>query len=276
MSEVAVIQDNNAALITMIERAAINPDVDIEKMERLLQMHERIQMRQAETDFNASMTGAQSVMGRISADATNPQTRSNYASYGKLDSVLRPIYTEHGFALSFDTGEVEGEVVRVICRVSHRGGFSREYHVDMPADGKGAKGGDVMTKTHATGAAMTYGMRYLLKMIFNVAIGEEDTDGNKQKSNSVRAAVMEDIRLNDEELALVDDWVNELRAVMPDRDGIDHPKLAALCADARKLHNDLKIAIADKLESWQRSAMKKITAELNEKARQAAVEAIQS
>jgi hypothetical protein len=47
----------------------------------------------------------------------------------------------------------------------------------MPADGKGAKGGDVMTKTHAAGSAMSYGMRYLLKMIFNVAVGEDDDDG---------------------------------------------------------------------------------------------------
>jgi hypothetical protein len=48
----------------------------------------------------------------------------------------------------------------------------------MPADEKGAKGGDAMTKTHAAGSAMSYGMRYLLKMIFNVAIGEDDDDGN--------------------------------------------------------------------------------------------------
>ena len=48
----------------------------------------------------------------------------------------------------------------------------------MPADGKGAKGGEVMTKTHAMGAATAYGMRYLLKMIWNVAVGEDDTDGN--------------------------------------------------------------------------------------------------
>jgi hypothetical protein len=55
----------------------------------------------------------------------------------------------------------------------------RRYQADMPADGKGAKGGDVMTKTHATGSGMSYGMRYLLKMIFNVAVGEDDTDGNE-------------------------------------------------------------------------------------------------
>ena len=32
-------------------------------------------------------------------------------------------------------------------------------------------------KTHAVGAGMSYGMRYLLKMIFNIAIGEDDDDG---------------------------------------------------------------------------------------------------
>jgi hypothetical protein len=36
-----------------------------------------------------------------------------------------------------------------------------------------------MTKTHASGAAQSYGMRYLLKGIFNIAIGEEDNDGNE-------------------------------------------------------------------------------------------------
>jgi hypothetical protein len=41
----------------------------------------------------------------------------------------------------------------------------------------GSKGNDVMTKTHAVGAAVTYGRRYLLTMIFNIAIGD-DTDGN--------------------------------------------------------------------------------------------------
>jgi hypothetical protein len=68
--------------------------------------------------------------------------------------------------------------VRVLCYVSHSAGHCRTYTKDMPADGKGAKGGDVMTKTHAAGAAMSYGMRYLIKGVFNVAVGDEDKDGN--------------------------------------------------------------------------------------------------
>jgi hypothetical protein len=48
----------------------------------------------------------------------------------------------------------------------------------MPADGKGAQGGDVMTKTFATGAGMSYGARYLLKFIWNIAVGEDDPEAS--------------------------------------------------------------------------------------------------
>lgn len=183
-NEVAQIEQKQLAqidspMISMIERAARDPSVDVDKLERLMLMHERMQAKQAESAFNDGMSDAQSRMRTIGADANNPQTRSKYASYGKLDKALRPIYTDNGFSLSFDTGnDAPQDCVRVLCYVSHKAGHSRTYHVDMPADGKGAKGGDVMTKTHAVGAGMSYGMRYLLKMIFNVAVGEEDVDGN--------------------------------------------------------------------------------------------------
>lgn len=179
--ETAPAISETSAIVSMIERAARDPSVDIDKMERLLQMQERVMARNAEQGFNAAMTEAQSKMRSVAADSNNPQTRSRYASYAALDRAVRPIYTAAGFSLSFDTadGAPEGHV-RVVCYVSH-GGFSRKYHVDMPADGKGAKGGDVMTKTHAAGAAMSYGQRYLLKMIFNMAVGD-DVDGNEPVS----------------------------------------------------------------------------------------------
>ena len=48
----------------------------------------------------------------------------------------------------------------------------------MPCDGKGAKGGDVMTKTHAVGSALSYGKRYAFGLAFNVQTTERDDDGN--------------------------------------------------------------------------------------------------
>jgi hypothetical protein len=168
-----------ASLMEVIARAASDPSVDIDKMERLIAMQERIQARDAEMAFNVAMNAAQAEMRPIAANASNPQTRSRYATFDKLDRVLRPIYTAHGFSHSFDEGESpKPEHVRVLCYLSHVAGHTRTYHRDMPADGKGAKGGDVMTKTHAAGAAGSYGARYLLKGIWNVAVGEEDDDGN--------------------------------------------------------------------------------------------------
>lgn len=168
------------SVLAIIERAALDPSIDVSKMERLLAMHEKMAAVQAERLFNVSMNSAQSEMSTVGADAVNPQTRSHYATYDKLDRVLRPIYTKHGFSLSFGEGESpKSEHVRVICYVSHTAGHTRMYFRDMPADGKGAKGGDVMTKTHASGAAQSYAMRYLLRAIFNVSVGEEDRDGNE-------------------------------------------------------------------------------------------------
>ena len=183
-NEVAEVTENTItklapdSIIQVIQQAATDPNVDIDKMERLMQMHERLVAKQDETAFNNAMADAQTDIRRVAADSRNEQTHSDYASYAALDRAIRPVYSEHGFSLSFDTGETPIEShVRVICNVSHRGGHTRQYHVDMPADGKGAKGGDVMTKTHAVGSGLQYGMRYLLKLIFNVAIGYDD-DGN--------------------------------------------------------------------------------------------------
>lgn len=165
-------------MVEVISRAASDPTIDVNKLERLLAMYERLNERESEKQFNIAMTDAQGDIRRVAADADNPQTRSKYASYPALDRALRPVYTKHGFALSFDTEPAAENYVRVLCRVSHNAGHCRTYKIDMPADGKGAKGGDVMTKTHAVGAAMSYGARYLLKLIFNVAVGEDDDDGN--------------------------------------------------------------------------------------------------
>jgi hypothetical protein len=197
----SLVPEPEPGLVGMLERLATNPDVTVDKLERLLALQERILGKQAEDEFNVAMSTAQSEMGRISTDLKNPQTNSRYASYGKLDRTIRPIYTKHGFALSFGTAQAPTpETIRVTCHVSHRGGHGRDYFIDMPADGKGAKGGDVMTRTHATGAAASYGMRYLLKMIFNVAIGEDDKDGNAPEVKKITESQAADVEALIEEV----------------------------------------------------------------------------
>ncbi len=165
------------SLLHVLGRAMTDPSIEVEKVERYAALYERAIAREDEIIFNHAMKMAQSEMRHVAADANNPQTKSKYATYAALDSKVRPIYSKHGFSLSFYTGEGAPEgCIRIVCKVACGGHTERPY-IDMPADGKGAKGGDVMTKTHATGAGVTYGRRYLLSMIFNLVIGE-DNDGN--------------------------------------------------------------------------------------------------
>jgi hypothetical protein len=183
--------DHGDPFLNLVDRASRDPSVDLDKLQRLLDMREKIDAQQRERAFNDAMAAAQAEMRPVAADANNPQTKSKYASYAALDRALRPVYTRHGFALSFNTSpDAPADYVRVLCDVTNAG-HSRRYQIDMPADGKGAKGGDVMTKTHATGSATSYGMRYLLKMIFNIAVGEADDDGNAASNTKPRERITE-------------------------------------------------------------------------------------
>ena len=163
-------------LLSSILEIARDPTADVERVKEMIALYDRVKLSLAEEAFDAAMNEAQSEMGRISADSSNAQTKSKYISYGALDRVMRPIYTRHGFSITFNTSESSPDTVQVTACIS-RGGYHRNFAVTMPADGKGAKGGDVMTKTHAYASGISYGRRYLLLMIFNIASGDDD-DGN--------------------------------------------------------------------------------------------------
>lgn len=155
-----------------------------DQLQILQEMHFKQESRDAEVDFNIAMNAVQAEIGRVAPDLQNPQTSSKYASYKALDKVLRPAYTRQGLSLSFSEEDCpKAEHIRIICYVS-KGLHTRIYRKDMAVVTTGIKGKDNMTLTWATGSADSYAKRYLLKDIFNVAIGEEDTDGNDPRADS--------------------------------------------------------------------------------------------
>lgn len=208
-------------MLSLIARAAQDPNIDIDKMERLMAMKERMDAKTAEQAFNDAMNLAQSEIKAIGWDKQNGQTHSAYVTYAKMDAFVRPVYVHHGFSLSFDTGETDKpQEVRFLCYVSHKEGHTRTYKVDMPADGKGAKGTDVMTRTHAFGSATSYGRRYLLKMIFNVIEAAEDDDGVQaskvEKAKSQAQLAWEETwnALNDDQRAMLNEFSQEVVQIL--------------------------------------------------------------
>lgn len=176
--------------MAMIDRA-LTSGASPETLGKLMDLQERWEASQAKKNFEEAMQKAQAEMRPVLMNADNTQTKSRYATYEALDTAIRPIYTRHGFTLSFNMADCPTpDHVRIVCEVAC-GGHSTFPHIDMPADGKGAKGGDVMTKTHATGAAITYGRRYLLGMIFNITTTKDD-DGNSASNPDMALPITAD------------------------------------------------------------------------------------
>lgn len=213
----------------------------VEQLQILQDMHFKQMARDAEIEFNEAMNAIQAEIGRVAPNLTNPQTRSKYASYDKLDTVLRPLYTRHGFSLSFsDDDSPKADHIRIICYVSHRSGHTRMYRKDMPVVTTGIKGNEMMTQTHATGSADSYAKRYLVKDIFNIAIGEDDNDGNGPA-------------MTGQEVDRLQEWIDSITS-SSNFDELDHHFREAYKANENQTARDAIIAAKDKRRGELRKA----------------------
>ena len=178
-TEVTVDQpaSESAAIIQMIERAARDPSVDIDKMERLFQMSERVHARSAEAAFNAAMSAAQAELVPVVKNQKNKQTGTDYANLAAISEAAMPIIYRHGFGVI--TSEFESKKpdhLGVVCEVTHSGGHSKRYEFNVPWDGAGLKGNANKTPTHAYASTLSYGERYAKCKVFGIAT--KDDDGN--------------------------------------------------------------------------------------------------
>jgi hypothetical protein len=236
----------------MISKAASDPNVDIDKLERLMSLYQQVEAMKAEKAFNAALQAVQAEMPRITRDAENTQTHSTYAKLETINTALIPVYTRNGFSLSFGTGKTDApDHIMVTCRVSHVGGHTRDYEYPSPITTEGFKGTAMMTKTHASGSALSYGRRYLTLMIFNATMADEDDDGNAATEKP------EPIKIGPKRLRVIVDGL--LRAVEIQ----DGPGLMQIVDE---LETEEQMFTWTQLRSWERSAIKKLLSEAREAA----------
>lgn len=162
---------------TLLERA-IERGVDADSLQKLVALQERILDRQAEQEFAVAMRQTQAEILPVLKNRRNAQTDSNYATLEALNKAVVPVYTRHGFSLSFGTEDSPTPgYIRIVCDVFHTGGHTRRYHFDLPLDDAGIAGKTNKTKVHASGSTLSYGRRYLTMLVFNVSTTDDD-DGN--------------------------------------------------------------------------------------------------
>lgn len=178
---------NAGALLNIIERAAFDPAVDIARLEMLFEMQRKVVADEARVKFEGAMTQAQAEMGPVLREAENKHTKAKYARLEDIDAAIRPVYTRHGLSLSFNQLEAPLGSVAVSCKVGHEGGHFQTYSLVGGLDNVGAGGNANKTPIQALGSSVSYLRRYLTCMIFNIALKNEDNDGNVQnKAHLVR------------------------------------------------------------------------------------------
>jgi hypothetical protein len=189
----------NGALMSFIERAAKDPEFDVQKFGELLRLQRDVVHDQARRAFNAAMADAQAEMLPVVRDAKNNHLGNRYAKLETIDAAMRPIYTRHGFSVRYGSAPAPAEgTIRLTCTVAHADGYFEENYLDAPMGNTGSQGGrTATTPVQSVGSAVTYLRRYLLGMVFNIVLADEDDDGEFQRRPAAAAATPRPPKITD-------------------------------------------------------------------------------
>ena len=155
--------------LNMVENLATSPDVDVSKLEKILDVQERIMNKSAISTFNGQFSKMQCNIPVISENATGHN--SKYATFEHIMSVIKPILKNYGFAIRFSVTQENGYVT-TISTISHIEGHSESTSITLPYETSGSKNG-----VQAIGSSVSYGKRYALCALLGIATGDDD-DGN--------------------------------------------------------------------------------------------------
>ena len=179
--------DSASVVLGLIERVALDPGAEAEKLDRIMAMYETLRAKEAELAYNAAkgrilkkLAGIKIVKNRSVLNETNggmPQKNApepfKYAPLEEIDKYLRPLLAEEEMDLSYSEEPAEGGI-RIRGRLKHLpGGYYEDSFLSAPPDITGGK-----SNVQAVGSTNSYLRRYVACNIFNIVVVGDDDDGN--------------------------------------------------------------------------------------------------
>lgn len=165
------------SMLDVISEAAKDPSVNVEKLERLLAIKERLDADKRKTAFFAALARLQEKLPQLTKAGRildrEGATRNRYAKLEDIDATIRPLCAEEGFSFSFDSvsGKDGGAVYS--CAMQHREGHVETKTLFLPLDA-----GQGRNNVQSAGSSISYAKRYLLGMHLHLVTRDEDDDGN--------------------------------------------------------------------------------------------------
>lgn len=167
-----------SGFLNLIEKVVSNPEGNIQMLEKIIEVQERVMDKQAEIDFNADLALMLSEIPVIAKTSDIKVTTKNGGSFGikyaaldEIVEVVRPIMSKYGFSVNFKHEQTCATLVKVTCILRHKHGHSESNEITLPLDNSGSK-----NSVQAVGSTITYGKRYTLCSSLNIATGN-DNDG---------------------------------------------------------------------------------------------------
>ncbi|QSM00623.1 ERF family protein [Oceanospirillum phage vB_OliS_GJ44] len=172
------VQQSPSRLIEM----AISSNADIEKLEKLMEMQERWDAKQAERAFNDAMSRFQAECPVIESHKQGHNYK--YAPIGDIIAQVKDLLADHGLSYRFSQSQ-EGQSITVTCIATHRDGHSVELSMTGNPDNSGSKNG-----VQAVGSTVTYLRRYTFTGIFGIVTADTDSDARVQASQKIEMATV--------------------------------------------------------------------------------------
>lgn len=165
--------------VSSLVRLAIDRNVPVEVLERLVALQERVTERAARKAFFDALTAFQQECPEIPKNRkvdyvtkSGSKVKYNYAEYEEIARVIRPILARHGLSYSF-AGELKGaSLMDVVCVLRHIDGHVERTPFPTPIDTNAS-----MSPSQKNGAALTYGRRQSLISALGLTTADEDNDG---------------------------------------------------------------------------------------------------
>ena len=156
----------SAAILSVIERMAMNPEIDPDRIERFIVLKERIDANNAKRDFDAAVAQAKATIPPAEKNSTGHNNK-RYADFFAYAKVVDPIISALGLSYRFRAAQTDR--ITVTCVLTHEGGHSEENSLSGPPDASGSK-----NAIQAIGSTLTYLQRYTLVQALGLAASGDD------------------------------------------------------------------------------------------------------
>lgn len=163
-------------MISMIERIAMDPNADLDKLDRMLQLKERHEANKARAAFASALARASANFPDIPLNGLGHNGKA-YATLRDITAYTRPVLSENGLAMTFSI-DVNDQVT-VTAKLMHKDGHTETTSIQLPKENSGSK-----NAVQAIGSSQTYGQRYTAQAILGLSLGD-DTEDDGRSSGAV-------------------------------------------------------------------------------------------